>query len=100
MVLRVALRVERGLSSVRVEFVGFPRELAAVAAREVDARRLADVFARLEADHPSLARMCFSEGRLRGGFLVSVNGGRFVTDPATPLDPGDTVILLSADAGG
>ena len=28
------------------------------------------------------------------------NGERFVTDPATPLEKGDSLLILSADAGG
>lgn len=100
MVLDVEIPVESAASSVQVEFVGLPRAWAGMPGRSVEASRLADVLACLEAEVPALAGRCIAEGQLRRGFLVSVNGGRFVTDPATPLAPRDTVILLSAEAGG
>ena len=31
---------------------------------------------------------------------LSLNGERFVSDRATPLNDGDTLLLLSADVGG
>jgi hypothetical protein len=33
-------------------------------------------------------------------YLLSVNGATFVEDLARPLQPGDRLLLLSADAGG
>jgi hypothetical protein len=38
--------------------------------------------------------------RLHPSFVASLNGDRFVTDPATPLGENDCVLILSADAGG
>ena len=50
---------------------------------------------------PRLAEECFGEdGGLKPGTLANLNGRRFVSDPATRLDPGDALLILSADAGG
>lgn len=85
--------------SIRVEFYGMPRQWAGVAALEVEARTLGDVFAELSR-LPSLARTVFQNGRLRTGYLANVNAQTFTTDPATTLRSGDCVLILSADMGG
>ena len=38
--------------------------------------------------------------RLQPSFVANLNGDRFVSDPGTPLGEGDSVLILSADAGG
>jgi len=34
------------------------------------------------------------------GYTVNLRGERFVTDPETPLADGDTLLLMTLDAGG
>jgi hypothetical protein len=41
-----------------------------------------------------------SDGRLALQCALSLDGERFLTDPAERLRPGDRLLLLSADAGG
>ena len=49
---------------------------------------------------PPLAETCIDGRSLRAGFIVNLCAERFVTSPETPLSEGDTVLLLSFDAGG
>ena len=86
--------------SVQVEFFGIPRQRAGVAETSVEAATLAELLDQLAERHAALAKSCFDNGCLQPGFLINVNGQTFTTDPATPLKPGDCVLLLSADVGG
>ena len=38
--------------------------------------------------------------RLHPSLVANLNGDRFVSDPSTPLNQNDCVLILSADAGG
>ena len=86
--------------SITVELFGIPRQRAGVATAEAEGARLDEVVADLARRFPRLAEECFSGGRLKVGTLVNLNGQRFVSDPATALQPGDAILILSADAGG
>jgi len=85
---------------VRVEFLGLPRHRTGVAMLEVRAATLGQAIAQAARLLPQLEEICFQQGRLRPGYLASINGKTFVTDPAVALAEGDTVLVLSADAGG
>ncbi|MEX2119388.1 MAG: MoaD/ThiS family protein [Pirellulales bacterium] len=86
--------------SISVEFFGIPRERAGVAATTAEGQRLDQVLTGLGERYPRLADACIESGRLKPGYAANLNGDRFVTDPATPLEPGDALLILSADAGG
>jgi molybdopterin converting factor small subunit len=88
------------MMSIRVEFFGIPRQRAGVASTVAAGARLGEVFAGLEGQFPQLAKSCFRNGLLRPGYIANLNGQRFVTDPKTPLNPGDSLLILTADAGG
>ncbi len=85
---------------VTVEFFGIPRRRAGRAELAVPAATLADALAAVERACPGLGPLRQADGRLVAHFLVSLNGGEFVTDLGRALGPGDRVVLLSADAGG
>jgi molybdopterin converting factor small subunit len=85
--------------SVRVEFYGIVAHRAGVPQTTVDGLHLGEVLANLAAELPAL-QMCIRDGHLLPGYLVNINGNRFVSDPGTPIRPGDSLLLLSADAGG
>ena len=53
----------------------------------------------LAADIPALAEL-ITEDRLHPALAANLNGDRFVSDPRTPLDEDDCLLILSADAGG
>jgi molybdopterin converting factor small subunit len=86
--------------TIRLEFYGIVRSRAGRAALDVSARTLREALQQAVAQCPALEEVCTPDGRLRPGFLVNLNGCRFVCDEQTPLWDGDTVLLLSADVGG
>jgi molybdopterin converting factor small subunit len=86
--------------SVCIELFGIPRQCAGIDCLTADGARLGDVLLDLARQFPELAAQCLDRGRLRPGYLASLNGGPFVTDSAAPIRPGDSVLILSADAGG
>jgi molybdopterin converting factor small subunit len=86
--------------SIRVEFYGIPRQRAGVAFVEVDVSSLGEALAAVCVDVPDLVGCCIENGRLLDGYLANINGQRFTTDPSTSLQPGDSVLILSADVGG
>ena len=86
--------------TVRVEFYGIPRARAGVAAIELEATRFDDALRILSVRLPEFARHCLEAGRLRPSFLANLNGRRFLVDLATPLEDGDSLLILSADVGG
>jgi molybdopterin converting factor small subunit len=80
---------------MQVEFFGVPRERAGVARLDVQADTLGQLLEALATRIPALGT-----DRLHPSFVASLNGDRFVSDPATPLGENDCVLILSADAGG
>jgi molybdopterin converting factor small subunit len=48
---------------------------------------------------PPLGELITADG-LQPSIVANLNGDRFVRDPRTPLSAGDSVLILSADAGG
>jgi molybdopterin converting factor small subunit len=89
----------RGMA-ICIELYGIPRQRAGVSRTFAEGARLDEVLADLAARFPSLADACFAHGTFRDGYLANLNGDRFVSDPATTLAPGDSLLILSADAGG
>lgn len=85
---------------VSVELFGILRARAGVAQTQAEGNCLGEVLAALAARFPELAETCMDGWRLRREFTANLNGRKFVTAPETPLQEGDTVLLLSVDAGG
>ena len=86
--------------AVRVEFYGIVRHQAGAASTQVEAATLGEALEEVGREFPAVAEHCLDGQRLRASYLANVNGARFTSDPATELRPEDTVLLLSADAGG
>ena len=86
--------------TVTVELFGIPRARAGVAVTTAKGRFLGEVLAELATRFPLLAQTCIDGHQLRPGFTANIGGNQFVTDPETPLSNGDTILLLSLDAGG
>jgi molybdopterin converting factor small subunit len=84
---------------MRVEFFGIPRERAGIAEFELQAETLGHLLNLLVIRFPSFNDVVQSD-RLRSPFLANLNGDRFISDPATKLSESDSVLILSADAGG
>jgi molybdopterin-guanine dinucleotide biosynthesis protein A len=88
-----------------IELFGVARMLAGT--REValalsPGATLSQVLAALVAKVPALAGRVIDrdESRLVDGYACNVNGLDFVRAAATPIQTGDTVMIVSADAGG
>lgn len=86
--------------NVTVEFYGIPRARSGTATWQTRAATLGELLRAVGERFPQLEGECLLRGRLASGYTANLNGDRFVTDPETPLQPGDSVLLLSADAGG
>ena len=90
--------------AIRVELYGIPRQRAGTELLHVAAESagisLAQILTDLENQAPELAAACFQQGTLRNGYLASIDGKTFVTDPQTVVLPGQSLLLFSADAGG
>ena len=89
---------------ITVELFGVARRRAGTAcvAIEIDADEVcfSDLLHILAERYPKLASSCFQGRRLRAGYLANVGGERFITDPQTRLGNGDSLLIMSADAGG
>jgi molybdopterin converting factor small subunit len=85
---------------VAVELFGIPRARAGLGQTFAEGNSVGDVLADLAGKFPMLAEACIDGRSLRPGFVVNLGAERFVTAPETPLREGDTVLLLSMDAGG
>ena len=84
---------------MHVEFFGVPRERAGIGELEVQAETFGALVATLASQMPGLADLIVDD-RLHPSLAASLNGDRFISDPATPLSDRDCVLILSADAGG
>ena len=84
---------------MRVELLGVPRERAGVAELDLEADTLGQLLAALVGRFPALDELITPAG-LEPSVVANVNGERFVRDPHTRLKQSDSVLILSADAGG
>jgi molybdopterin converting factor small subunit len=75
------------------------RERAGVAELDVQADTLGRLLGTLAARLPRLADVIAAD-RLHPSLAASLNGDRFISDPATPLADDDRVLIVSADVGG
>lgn len=85
---------------VVVELFGIARARAGVDRTTADGQSLGDVLTDLATRFPELATTCIDGNALRPGFIANLGGNQFVSAPDTVLKSGDTVMLLSLDAGG
>ncbi len=85
---------------ITVELFGIPRARVGTAVVTADGECLGEALADLAGRYPGLAETCLDGRNLRPGYTVNLRGERFVTDPETPLADGDTLLLLTLDAGG
>jgi len=86
--------------SITVELFGIPRARAGVSVVNVRGNCLGEVLLDLAKQCPDLVESCLDGQNLRPGYTVNLRGERFVTDPETPLADGDTLLLMTLDAGG
>ncbi len=89
---------------VRVEFYGIARQRAGVDRLEV---ALADgeatltiILRQIGETFPGFGKHCLDGGCLHPSLAANLDGERFVTDPETIVRDGQSLLILSADAGG
>jgi molybdopterin converting factor small subunit len=91
--------------TIRVEFFGVSRQRAGTADIDVtldaESATLGDVLRETVRQCPLLLGACLEpDGRLKPGYVVNLDGQRFVREPQTPLQSVQSILFLSADAGG
>ena len=90
--------------SIEIEFFGIPRLRAGVERTTVlpdeSQTTLSAVLAAIATQCPDFARDCMHEGRLRDGYVVSVDGETFTRRDDLPVSSGQSILILSTDAGG
>jgi len=85
---------------VTVELFGIPRARAGVSQTVANGSTLGDGFQDLANRFPALGEACIQGRFLQAGYTANLRGEQFVTDPAIYLKEGDSILLLSLDAGG
>ena len=87
---------------LRVELFGIARHRAGREAVDIPAAAtLGEALALVAGAIPALVGPVITvEGALAPGSVASLDGEKFVTDPATPLPAGRPLLLLPASAGG
>jgi molybdopterin converting factor small subunit len=98
-VVQVPCYHQIGLGRMLVEFLGVPRRRAGVSEIEVQAGTLGELLGILSTRIPSFSEL-ISVDRLHPALVANLNGERFISDPQTALRHDDSVLILSADAGG
>ena len=90
--------------AIRVEFFGSARQRAGVseltlALPEAEVP-LGDVLSQIAERLPELSRELFVNGRLHESLTANLGGAQFIHDPKTIIRDGQSLLILSADAGG
>ncbi len=90
--------------AIRVEFFGTVRSrtgVAETALAPIDGKiRLGEALAILAARFPKLSGHCLSGNHIADGYAACVDGKLFVEDAEYELEDGQTLLLMSSDAGG
>ena len=96
--------IENAMMTLQIEFFGIPRQRAGTARTSLslpgEQTCLADAFRELALAFPGFAACCLDGQRLCPAYIVNVGGEKFVTDPDYVLRAGDSLLIMSADAGG
>ena len=89
------------MAALLVELYGVLRLRAGRDTIPVEATTVGGALAAAEAACPTLAGVLLAtDGTLRPEYRVAINGGVVGGDPETRLGEGDSLVILSAHAGG
>ena len=92
------------VTEVAVEFYGVPRQRAGVErvglVFSTCRVKASDVIGALVQRFPALRDGCLQDGWLHPACAANVDGVGFISDPSTLLSTGQTLLVMSADAGG
>ena len=86
--------------TVQIEFFGIPRTRAGISHIAVEATTLGAALQQVADLVPGWGDACLEDNQLQRGLIANLNGQRFISDIDTLLNPGDSVLILSADVGG
>jgi molybdopterin converting factor small subunit len=90
--------------TIRVEFFGIARQRTAVAACDCECtaagRTLTDLLRELGIRFPAFAAEVLRDGQLRQEFIANRNSDEFLRDGGAVISAGETILILSTDAGG
>jgi sulfur-carrier protein len=89
-----------GEPTATVELFGLARHRAGRAELTVTGRTIAELARRVGAECPGLGGLITDHGLLSGQYLFSLDGERFIDDPAVVVPTGSRLLILGADAGG
>jgi molybdopterin converting factor small subunit len=85
---------------VRIELYGVPRLRAGVQTVDVQASTIGDALLQLQRACPQLDPDVLTDGQLNAAYVVAIDGGTLTRDPHVSLNAGDTLVLLTSQAGG
>jgi molybdopterin converting factor small subunit len=85
---------------ITIELFGVPRLRAGIGRVTLEAVDVGEALRGLGQACPALEGSVLREGRVHPAYRLSLNGDRFLTEPATALADGDVLLLLAADVGG
>ena len=90
--------------AIQVEFFGIPRARTgvprAVVLEQVTSASLNQVLNEVADRFPEFARECMRDGKLQDAYVASIDGECFVHAGEQQVLTGQSVLILSADAGG
>ena len=91
--------------AIVVEFYGIPRARAGVSQAQIfddlASVSFGQVIEEVARQYPSFGTGCTRDGReLLDGYIASIDGDRFVHGDDVTVSSGQSVLILSADAGG
>lgn len=84
----------------QVELFGVLRNKAGMGVVCVDATTVHEALVEVERKCPLLSGLLLDGMQLSRAFRLSINGERFLRELSTPLDAGDSLLVIAADAGG
>ncbi len=89
---------------LRVEFYGMARQWSGLSEVQVDLSSpevtLRETLKSVAGGWPRFGERCLVAGLLHPSLAANLDGERFVADPATLIRDGQSLLILSADAGG
>lgn len=85
---------------VTVELLGLARHRAGCAEVVVAGRTVAELLRAVGLACPGLGCVLGADGTISRQYLVSLDGERFVADPALEVPAGRRLLILGADPGG
>jgi len=91
-------------NKIRIEFYGIPRQRVGSPGYHLPVNQqeiqLSELIEQLTQRFPSLQPDCFSQGLISPNVKLSLDGDHFVTDIDAWINIRQTLLVMSADAGG